>query len=84
MGLGGEVHHRSRAELGEDPVQGSRGADIDLVELVARRVGDRGKRFEIAGISQLVEVRDMVRRAVDQVPTTAEPMKPAPPVTRMR
>jgi len=68
VGLGGEVHHRIRTEFGEDLVQGSRVADIDLVKLVARRVRDRGKRFEIAGISELVDVGDVVRRNVDQVP----------------
>ena len=68
VGLGGEVHHRSRAECGEDLVQGRSVADIDLVKAVARRVGDRGKRFEIAGLGELVEVRDVVRRALYQVP----------------
>ena len=68
VGLGGEVHHRSRAELPKYLVQASSVADIDLVEPIARRLRDRAQRLEIAGISELVEVGDLVRRAVDQVP----------------
>lgn len=51
-------------------------ADIYLVKAVARRVSDRGKRFEIAGISELVDVGDVVRRAVDQVPDHGRADKP--------
>lgn len=69
MRFGGEVHHASRPVLSEDVAQGVNVADIHLVALVALRIHNRGQRFPIASVCQLIELGDMMRRTFDQVLT---------------
>lgn len=57
-------------------------ADIGLHEGVAGVGGDAGQRIEVAGIGELVEIDDAVGGWASNSRTTAEPIKPAPPVTR--
>ncbi|MNE91597.1 hypothetical protein D3C80_1892300 [compost metagenome] len=67
MRLGGQVHHRSGAELGEHLVQSGCIADIHMVEAVPGRAVHVGQRLQIAGIGELVEVGDLVSGVLDQV-----------------
>ncbi|MCY1398211.1 hypothetical protein D9M71_132370 [compost metagenome] len=67
MRFGGQVHHRSGAELGEYLVQSRYIADICLIEVIARRAVHIGQRLQVAGIGELVDVGDLVIGILDQV-----------------
>jgi hypothetical protein len=58
MGFGGQMHHRARPMLGEDARERRGVANIGLLEDMPRIVTRRAKRFQIAGIGQLVEIDD--------------------------
>ena len=84
MRFGCQVHHRLGPEAFEQGTDRLTVGHVGLFEAVARRFGYLGDRLEVAGVGQLVDVEDLVVGLADQVRTSAEPMNPAPPVTRMR
>ena len=85
MAFGGKMHDRRRAGNRPAPPS-SRGASqiSALDETKARMVRDRRERVEIAGIGELVDDKDMMVVAATACRTKAEPINPAPPVTRKR
>ena len=56
MALGGEVHHRARLVLGKQTIEQRAVADVAVDEDVARIALQGGQGFEVAGVSQRVEV----------------------------
>ena len=68
MGFGGEGHHVRQLELGEHPVELVAVADVDLLELEPVRLRDGRQILDIAGVGELVDHADRVRRVVDDMP----------------
>ena len=62
MRLGREVEHRARLVLGQQLVDQGAVADVALHEDVLGVALQRGQRFEVAGVGQLVEVDDRLAR----------------------
>jgi hypothetical protein len=51
-----QVHHRIRSTFFKQPVNGTPIADVDLLEPIARIVGDCRQRVRIGRVGQLVDV----------------------------
>ena len=84
MALGGEMHHDIGPELGEERAHGGHIANIELSEMEMRALRHGLEIFEIACVSQLVEDANLMARSPIRCRTTAEPINPAPPVTKKR
>ena len=56
MALGGQMHHRIRLKVGENPLQGLAIADIRPVEPIARLHLDPGQGSRIGGIGQSIQI----------------------------
>ena len=56
MALGGEVHHRARPVLGQQPVEQRPVADVAAHEHMPRIAVQRRQVAEVAGVGQRVEV----------------------------
>ncbi|MNT65987.1 hypothetical protein D3C72_2040170 [compost metagenome] len=67
MGLGGKVHHGIGLEAREDGRDCLAIGDIGLDELITRAVGHGGKRLEVAGIGQLVQIEHFVLGMAQQM-----------------
>ena len=85
VAFGREMHDGIRLEALDHAAHLGRIDNIGAHERIAGAVRNRRQRFEIAGIGVSLST---TRTVWPQLPTawrtTAEPMKPAPPVTRMR
>jgi len=68
MGLCRQMHHGVGAVAREDVRKTRRVADVQMDESVARILRHGRQGFQIAGVSQLVEVDDRVAAVADQVP----------------
>ena len=67
MAFGGKVHDHVGLRIGEEPAHRRRIDDVGFDKAIAGIPGDRGERGKIAGIGQLVDDDDAVRRLGDQV-----------------
>ena len=67
MALGGKVHDDIGRKLGKGLLHRSLVADVGLQEGQSRIVRDRLEIVAIAGIGQLVDDQDLMRRLPDQV-----------------
>ena len=67
MEFGGEVHHMRRLELREHAVELVAVADVDLLELEPVGFRDGRQILQIAGVGELVDHADGVRRVVDDM-----------------
>ena len=65
MALGGEMHHRIRAGLGENTVECRPVANVRPFEAIARIAGHRIERGQAGGVGELVEVDDFVAEIVE-------------------
>ena len=85
MAFGREVHDRVDAALraSSSSIRAAV-ADVGLDEAVIGPSGNLTQRIEIAGVGQLVDIDDAIAPLPARSRTTALPMKPAPPVTRIR
>ena len=66
MGFGRQVNHGVRVEIGKHAIDRRAIANVRLHETVAVVAGDLAQRIEIAGISELVDVADVVLGLADQ------------------
>ena len=67
MAFGGQVHHGAGLVFGEDALERGAVADIGLLEGVARVAGHGGKRLQVAGVGEFVEINDALVGVLDQV-----------------
>ena len=85
MAFGGEMNDGARLFAPKQVAQTIAIDNVALLKAIARIAFDGSQVLEIAGIGQLVEIDDA--RALSEAihwRMKFEPMKPAPPVTRMR
>jgi len=57
--------------------------NIDLLKMVSRVIRDFGQRFQVARVSERIQINDFMLGIIDSLINcrmTAEPIKPAPPV----
>ena len=69
MAFRGKVHHVRRLELRKHAVQLAAVADVNLLELEAVGLCDRGEIFEISCVGELVDYAHIIRRVVDDMLT---------------
>ncbi|CWO20839.1 Uncharacterised protein [Neisseria meningitidis] len=62
-----QVHHRIRLVLGKHTIQCCAVANIDLLKRIARMMGHRFQRFQIARVGQFVEVDDGILGVSDNM-----------------
>lgn len=67
MAFRSQVHHGIRLVLCEYAVEFGSVANIHLLKSVARIIGYLGQRFQIAGISQLIDIDDRVLSVLDNM-----------------
>ena len=67
MAFRSQVHHGIRLVLCEYAVEFSAVANIHLLKSIARIIGYLGQRFQIAGISQLIDIDDRVLGVLDNM-----------------
>ena len=84
MALRSEMRDDVGPELCDRSAHRVRVADAALDEVVTIGVCNLGHRRGTAGIGQLVEAEHFVVLSPMRCRTSAEPMNPAPPVTKMR
>src|SRR5690606_18285798 len=60
MGLGRQVHHRRRLELGKHPIQCQRIADVHPIEAVTWRFNNRINGIQVTRIGQFIETGDLM------------------------
>ena len=65
MALGGQMHHRIGPERVEGGGDGGAVAYVGAAKGIARIAGDGRERIEIAGIGELVEDEQLMRRRLD-------------------
>ena len=63
----GQVHHTIRFVFFKNLLQSFLIADVQLNKMVAVRIHHSGKRFHVAGVSQLIHIDDMVTGFMDKV-----------------
>ena len=74
-----EVHHMRRLELCKHAVQLGPVADVNLLELEPVGFCDRGEVFQVAGVRELVDHADKIRRVVDDMTGHCRPDEPGSP-----
>ena len=60
MTFGGQVHDRLRLVARDRLLDGLAVSDVDLLELVARMIGNVGERGEVSSVRQRIHVEDLV------------------------
>ena len=83
MAFGSKMQNGARSILVEQPIEKGRVADIPLLEMVSGMLRNGGEVLQVASIGKLVEVTTGVPTCASQSSTKFDPMKPAPPVTRI-
>src|SRR5437868_9419922 len=83
MRFRGEVQDRVGLKRLQQLVEPLAVGDIGALEAVARVVLDRPQRGEIGRIGQLVEIEHARANSATNSRHTADPINPAPPVTRI-
>ena len=76
VALGGKVQDRTRLVSGEDRIDSRTIANIAAFQDVARMIGEHLERFEIGGISELIDIDDESARRTDQMPADSRADEP--------